>query len=197
VLVRTPSFFKAQMTTDVFAAHYRAVADASPVPILLYNVTMYTGVNLLPEAAIRLADHPNIIGMKESGSDIVQIAEFVNRTPPRFSVLAGSALTLYASLCVGVTGAVLALAAVVPELCVRVYDLVQSGRHAEAAALQHQLVPLARSVGSVHGVAGLKAALDLVGYAGGPPRSPLLPVPPAAIATLREQLNALQAVTAG
>lgn len=197
VLVRTPSFFKAQMTTDAFVAHYRAVAEASPVPVLLYNVTMYTGVNMLPDAAARLAEHPNIVGIKESGNDIAQIAEFVNRTPARFSVLAGSAVTFYASLSVGVTGAVLALAAVVPEQCVRLYDLVQGGRHAEAAALQHQLVPLARSVGSVHGVPGLKAALDLIGYAGGPPRPPLLPAPPAAVATIREQLNALQAITAG
>jgi 4-hydroxy-2-oxoglutarate aldolase len=81
VLVRTPSFFKSQMTTDVFVRHYTDVAEASPVPVLLYNVTMFTGVNLLPDAVEKLAVHPNIVGMKESGSDIAQIAEFVSRTP--------------------------------------------------------------------------------------------------------------------
>src|SRR6267142_2308466 len=90
VLVRTPGFFKTQMTTDVFVRHYTAVADASPVPVLLYNFTAVTGVNLLPAAVARLATHPNIIGMKESGGDIAQMAELVQLTPPGFWVMAGS-----------------------------------------------------------------------------------------------------------
>src|SRR5215471_12396476 len=81
VLVRTPGFFKPQMTTDVFVRHYRAVADASPVPVLLYNFTAMTGVNLQPAAVSRLAEHPNIIGMKESGGDVAQIADLVSGTP--------------------------------------------------------------------------------------------------------------------
>ena len=84
VLVRTPSFFKSQMTTEVFVRHYTEVAEASPVPVLLYNVSMFTGVNLQPDAVERLAAHPNIVGIKESGSDISQIAEFVARTAGRF-----------------------------------------------------------------------------------------------------------------
>src|SRR5258705_6009411 len=91
VLVRTPGFFKTQMTNDAFVRHYTAVADASPVPVLLYNFTAVTGVNLLPAAVARLATHPNIIGMKESGGDIAQIADLVSSTPETFSVLAGSA----------------------------------------------------------------------------------------------------------
>src|SRR5437764_1824138 len=91
VLVRTPGFFKAQMTTDAFVRHYTAVADASPVPVLLYNFTALTGVNLLPVAAARLATHPNIIGMKESGGDMAQVADLVSLTPKGFNVLAGSA----------------------------------------------------------------------------------------------------------
>src|SRR6185295_8641568 len=95
VLVRTPGFFKSQMTNDVFVRHYTAVADASPVPVLLYNFTAVTGVNLLPAAAARLAAHPNIIGMKESGGDIAHIADLVSltstNTSKTFSVLAGSA----------------------------------------------------------------------------------------------------------
>src|SRR6476469_4983952 len=74
VLVRTPGFFKAQMTNDAFVRHYTAVADASPVPVLLYNFTALTGVNLLPAAVARLATHPNLIGMKESTDDLAQIA---------------------------------------------------------------------------------------------------------------------------
>ena len=98
VLVRTPSFFKPQMTTDAFVRHFSEVADASPVPVLLYNVTLYTGVNLLPDAVERLAAHPNIVGIKESGSDVGQMAEYVARTPDDFTVLAGSATTLVHAL---------------------------------------------------------------------------------------------------
>jgi 4-hydroxy-2-oxoglutarate aldolase len=89
VLVRTPSFFKAQMSAEIFVRHYTEVADASRVPVLLYNVTMFTGVTLQVEAVERLAAHPNIVGMKESGSDIGYISELVERTPDDFTVLAG------------------------------------------------------------------------------------------------------------
>ena len=84
MLVRTPGFFKSQMTNDVFVRHYTAVADASPVPVLLYNFTAVTGVNLLPAAVARLATHPNIIGMKESGGDVAQIADLVVADAGRF-----------------------------------------------------------------------------------------------------------------
>jgi 4-hydroxy-2-oxoglutarate aldolase len=191
VLVRTPSFFKPQMTTDAFIRHYGAVADASPVPLLLYNVTLYTGVNLLPDAVERLAEHPNIVGIKESGSDIGQMAEYVARTPDRFTVLAGSATTLVHALCAGCDGAILALASLVPDECVRMMTLVAEQRLADARALQRRLMPLARSVGSTYGVPGLKAALELLGYAGGPPRPPLRPVSSEAVDIIRGQIAAL------
>ncbi len=196
VLVRTPAFFRPQMTTDVFVRHYSEVADASPVPVLLYNVTAFTGVNLLPEAVERLAAHPNIAGLKESGSDIAQIAECIERTPDEFTVLAGSATTLFQALCAGVDGAILAVAAILPEACVRMAALVGENRIGEARALQRTILPLARSVGGTHGVPGLKAALDLVGYAGGRPRPPLRSVAPPVTATIRGQLEALGALGA-
>src|SRR5687767_3714276 len=117
VLVRTPGFFKSQMTSDVFVRHYTVVADASPVPILLYNFTAVTGVNLLPAAVARLATHPNIIGMKESGGDVAQIADLVSGAPKEFLVLAGSSSTFYAALAVGASGGILALANIVPDAC--------------------------------------------------------------------------------
>jgi 4-hydroxy-2-oxoglutarate aldolase len=190
-LVRTPSFFKAQMTTDVFVRHYLDVADASPVPVLLYNVTMYTGVNLAPDAVARLGSHPNIVGMKESGSDLAQIAEYIARTPDDFTVLAGSAATVFAALCVGCDGAILALAQIAPEACVQLQTLVREGRVEEARALQSRLVPLARAIGGQHGVPALKAALNLIGYAGGTPRPPLRPVSEQVVDLLRSQLEAL------
>jgi len=191
VLVRTPSFFKSQMTTDVFVRHYTEVAEASPVPVLLYNVSMFTGVNLQPDAVERLAVHPNIVGIKESGSDIAQIAEFVSRTPDDFTVLAGSATTFVHALCAGCDGAILALAALVPDACRELLTLVGEGRLDEARTLQQRLLPIAKSVGGTYGVPGLKAALHLLGFAGGPPRPPLRSVAPSIIDIIRGQLDAL------
>src|SRR2546425_5627860 len=196
-LVRTPSFFKPQMTSDLFVRHYTEVADASPIPVLLYNVTMFTGVNLLPDAVERLSSHPNIVGMKESGNDLAQISEYIARTPDDFTVLAGAASTVFHSLCAGCDGAILAVAGVLPDSCVQLWRLVRDGRIAEARALQQRITPLARSVGSTYGVAGLKAALDLLGYVGGAPRPPLRPAPPQVIEILRGQLEALGGSRAG
>ncbi len=191
VLVRTPSFFKAQMTADVFVRHYTEVADASPVPVFLYNVTMFTGVNLAADAVERLAGHPNIAGLKESGSDLGQISEYIARTPDDFTILAGSATTFFHALCAGCDGAILALAALLPDTCVRLRTLVRENRLEEARALQQRITPLARSVGGVYGVAGLKAALDLIGYNGGVPRPPLRPAPQPVVDTIAAQLATL------
>jgi len=189
VLVRTPAFFKGLMTTEAFVRYYTAVADASPVPVLLYNFTALTGVNLLPAAVVRLATHPNIVGMKESGGDIAQIAELVNGTPKDFFVLAGTTATVYAALCVGCTGGILAPACIVPETCTRLYELTKAGRHDEARAEQLKLIPLTRLLsGAQYGVPGLKAAANLAGYDVGIPRPPLAPAPDAGVAALAEVL---------
>jgi 4-hydroxy-2-oxoglutarate aldolase len=194
VLVRTPGFFKTQMTGDVFIRHYTAVADASPVPVLLYNVTMFTGVNLPVDAAAALSTHPNIVGMKESGSDLAQIADYVSRTPDDFTVLAGSATTYFHALCAGCDGGILALASLFPDECVRLRALVEAQALDEARDLQRRLTPIARTIGTAHGVPALKAALDLLGYTGGLPRPPLRPAPSQIIDTLRTQLEALHAL---
>jgi 4-hydroxy-2-oxoglutarate aldolase len=196
VLVRTPGFFKSQMTDDVFVRHYTAVADASPVPVLLYNFTAVTGVNLLPAAVARLATHPNIIGMKESGGDIAQVADLVAMTPSDFSVIAGSAATFYAALCVGAVGGILALGNALPDHCVRLYELTRAGRHTEALQLQRDLVPIARMLGPTYGVAGLKAALNLLGYDVGVPRPPLVPVADGVIPALRNALARFEEIPA-
>jgi 4-hydroxy-2-oxoglutarate aldolase len=190
VLVRTPAFFKPQMTTDAFVRHYQEVAEASPVPVLLYNVTMFTGVSLAPEAVERLGAHPNIAGMKDSGGDIGLLSEYIHRTPDDFTMLSGSAATLVHAFAAGCDGAVLALAALVPDACAQMRALVDGGRLAEARALQRRLMPLARSVGSGHGVPGLKAALELMGFACGRPRPPLRPVTPQVVELIRGQLVA-------
>jgi len=190
VLVRTPGFFKNQMTADAFVRHYTAVADASPVPVLLYNFTALTGVNLQPAVVSTLAKHPNIVGMKESGGDVAVVADLVNGTPKGFNVLAGTTSSFYAALCVGAIGGILAVACVLPEACVRLFDLVKAGKHEEARELQRQLMPISRLLGNVHGVPGLKAALHVAGYDVGVPRPPLAPVGEQAIESIRTALDA-------
>jgi dihydrodipicolinate synthase/N-acetylneuraminate lyase len=196
VLVRTPGFFKSQMTGDAFLRHYMAVADASTVPVLLYNFPAVTGVNLLPSTVGRLAEHPNIVGMKESGSDIGHIADLVSNTPTEFSILAGSGSLFFSALCAGVSGGILALAALVPEPCVRLFELAKEQRYDEARALQRRLLPIARLISSGYGVPGLKAALHIVGCDVGKPRLPLEPISENAVVALKEALTRFEEVNA-
>jgi 4-hydroxy-2-oxoglutarate aldolase len=188
-LVRTPSFFKSQMTPAALVRHFGAVADASPIPVLLYNFPGQTGVNFSPDTIATLAEHPNIAGMKETGTDAAQLAGFVDATASTsFSVLVGAAPGFYPALCVGAIGAIVAVACVLPELCVRLLWLTSDGRHAEARALQRLLTPLGRLVTTTHGVPGLKAAMDAAGYKGGEPRAPLIPVSPRVMDDIRAEL---------
>jgi 4-hydroxy-2-oxoglutarate aldolase len=191
VLVRTPAAFKGQMTGDAFLRHYTTVADASPVPVLLYNFAAAFGVALPIDTIVRLAEHPNVIGLKESGGDLAQIADQVSRTPDEFVVTVGSAPTLYASLCMGAHGGIVAAANIIPEAMVQLYDAAASGDHAGALAVQRAITPLARFVTTGCGVPALKAAMTLAGYRGGFPRAPLAPAPAAVVEDVRRLLAAL------
>jgi 4-hydroxy-2-oxoglutarate aldolase len=193
VLVRTPSYFKSRMTSDAFIQHYTAVADASRVPIVLYNYPAVTGVNLAPETVGRLSEHSNIAGIKETGSDTAQVAGYVAGSRSSFIVVAGSMPTFYPSLCVGATGAILALACVAPAVCIRIFEAFREGRHDEARMVQRDATPLARMVTATYGVPGLKAAMELAGYTAGAPRGPLAPATPAAVAEIKSELERLRA----
>ena len=192
VMVRTPAFFKTRITPESLLQDYTAVADASPAPVILYNITAFTGVNLLPETAAELSHHPNVIGIKDSGGDITVISDLVGQCRPGFPVLAGATTMLYASLCVGGQGATVGPGAVAPEICAGVQEAFDGGDHAEARRLQALLVPISKSVGAKWSVAGLKVAVDAYGLAGGPPRLPLLPVPPDGVRVIHEQVAALK-----
>lgn len=192
VMVRTPSFYKNMMTSDAFVRHYTDVADASPVPVLLYNVTVYTGVTLQADAVGLLSRHPNIAGVKESGNDMQLLADYLSASAGEdFVVLCGSATSFFSALALGVHGAVLALSGIVPDKCLELRRMVAEGRYPEARALQASLLPLARAIGVQHGVPALKAALTLLGYETGDPRPPLRPAPPAVVTGLHAQLTAL------
>lgn len=190
VLARTPSFYRAHTPVSALVAHYTAVADASPVPLLLYNYAAFTGVNLTPETVGRLASHPNIAGMKETSTDGAQFADLAAVVPDRFTVMAGSAPGAYTALCAGAGGAILAVACVRPELCLELLALAREGRYADALACQQRITPLARAVTSGFGIAGLKAAMDLCGYTGGDPRPPLPPLDAGGVDTIRTLLDA-------
>ena len=193
VLVRTPSYFKPRMTTEAFVAHYTAIADATPVPVLLYNYPAVTGVTFAPDAVGRLAMHPNIIGIKETTVDAAQIAAYVDASRDQdFSVLAGSAPGFYPALCLGARGAILAAACVVPRLCVQLLEAFLRGDHASARELQRRLIPIAVAVTAGYGVPGLKAAMQITGYTGGLPRAPLSEASADAIASLRVTLKPLE-----
>lgn len=173
-LVVTPHYYSAKMTSDSLVQHYCAVADASPIPILVYNVPKFTNVNLDAAAVARVAQHPNIVGIKDTSGNVTQLADTVRLAGPGFQVLAGSASFFFPGLAVGAVGGILALANIAPDQCLELHRLFTTGMWTEAAELQRRMIPVNAAVTARFGIAGLKAALDMVGYYGGPVRSPLL-----------------------
>jgi 4-hydroxy-2-oxoglutarate aldolase len=175
-LVKTPYYYKPVYRPEVYLRHYRSVADASPIPVLLYSVPIFTGITLETPEILALAEHPNIVGIKDSSGAIQRVVEVVAKAPSTFHVLTGGAAVLYPALAAGAKGAILALASALPERCVAVFESWRKGRHAEALAQQQQLAQASKTIASENGIAGLKYAMDLRGYAGGTPRLPLLPL---------------------
>jgi 4-hydroxy-2-oxoglutarate aldolase len=175
-LVKTPYYYKPVYKPEVYLRHYRSVADASPIPVLLYSVPVFTGITLETPEILALAQHPNIVGIKDSSGAIQRVVEVVAQAPKNFHVLTGGAGVIYPALVAGAKGAILALASALPERCVAIYEDCQKGRHAEALAQQQQLARASKTIASENGIAGLKYAMDLRGYFGGVPRLPLLPL---------------------
>lgn len=175
-IIVNPHYYKGQMTAPVLANYYRAVADASPIPILIYNLPPATGMDLAAELLADLSYHPNIVGVKDTGGNMPKMGETIRRADPAFQVLAGSANFFYPSLAMGVTGGVLALANIAPAESVALFDLFVAGEIEEGKRLHLRMLPVNLAVTSRFGISGLKAALDMVGYYGGPPRLPLLPL---------------------
>jgi len=175
-LVKTPYYYKPVYRAETYLRHYRAVADASPIPVLLYSVPQFTGITLETPEIVALAAHPNIVGIKDSSGNIQRVGEIVANTARDFTVLTGGAAVTYPALAVGGRGAILALAAALPEKCAEIFELFESGRHEEARHLQLLLVQASKRIVSEHGIPGVKFAMDLRGYSGGTSRLPLLPL---------------------
>jgi len=186
--VLMPSFFAKKMTTEVMVRHALAVADASPIPVVLYNnPSVAAGVTIRFEVLDKLAGHPNIVGIKDSSKDTYR--ENLRASSPSFSVLAGSAGYFTDLLRRGGTGGVLSLANVLPDACVALYDAFRAGKRDEEERLDRLLVDLNTKVSGAHGVAGVKAAMTICGFVGGVPRRPFLPLDADEVKALRGALE--------
>jgi len=189
-VVITPHFFKNNMSHECFMGHYLMIADSSPIPVLLYNVPSFTGLNLEAGTASALSSHENIIGIKDSSGNVEQLSEIISLTGDKeFSVLTGSSIVLYPSMCVGAAGGIMAIACALPEKCSDIIRLYKNGNHAEAKELQIRLIEPTIAVTSKYGVPGLKVAMDLAGYYGGSSRLPLLPVTSAEIEDIKNMFT--------
>lgn len=175
-LLLNPNYYKGNMNKKALKAHFTAVADASDLPILLYNVPKFTNINLDPDLVADLAQHPNIVGIKDSSANVTQLAQIIAMTPKDFNVLVGTAGVLYPGLAFGATGGVMALATCCPKECIEIYDLYNAGKNAEAIELQQRMIPVNNAVTGTYGIPGLKYVMDSLGYVGGPTRRPLLPL---------------------
>jgi 4-hydroxy-2-oxoglutarate aldolase len=184
-LLISPSYYKSRMDAAGLTRYYLDVAEASPIPVSIYNMPANTNVDMNAELIVRLSQHPNIAGVKDSGGNLAKIGEIVKGARPGFQVLAGSAGFLYPALCVGAVGGVLALANIAPRQCCEMLELFGQGRHAELKELQLSMIAPNNAVTGRFGVPGLKAALDMLGYRGGAPRVPMLPLGEAQKETLR------------
>ncbi len=196
VLVKTPYYYKPAYKPEVLIAHYRRVADESPIPVMLYSIPQFTGIALESAEIAALSEHPNIIGIKDSSGNVQGVAEIVAATPPKFQTLVGSAASVYPSMAIGARGAILALACALPEKCVALFELFRKGHHEKARELQSILVRASKLIVSEPGIAGVKHAMDQRGYRGGIPRPPLLPLHHEQKKRLTEFLATLEPATA-
>jgi 4-hydroxy-2-oxoglutarate aldolase len=173
-LIRTPSFYKPAINDEMLAEHYLRVAEASRIPVMIYSVPIFTHVTAKAPLIGRLAQHPNIVGMKDSSGDVEEIGRISDATPKEFQLLCGSAATLYESLKRGAVGGILALCCSFPEICAGICAAFATGDHARAESQQQRIIVPAKLMPQA-GIAGLKYALDQLGFYGGLPRPPLLP----------------------
>jgi 4-hydroxy-2-oxoglutarate aldolase len=188
-LVVTPFYYGGRMNEAALFQHFTAVADQADIPIMIYNVTKFTNINVSVGLTAKLSRHPNVIGIKDSNGNVSTLGEMVSAVDLDFSVLVGTAGALFGALTLGAVGGVLALANVAPETCVQIQKLVEQGHMEAARKLQLRMLPVNTAVTATYGVPGLKAALDMLGYFGGDPRPPLLPASEKERSEIREILK--------
>jgi 4-hydroxy-2-oxoglutarate aldolase len=173
VLVRPPGYYGTVLAPAALAYHYASLADASPVPVILYNIPKFAHIAIQDTVLRAIADHENIIGYKDSSGDLKVFAAF-REAAPHFAALTGSGHLFYPALEMGASGAVLAMACFAPEQCAGLYRAFRAEDRVVAGALQERLTPIARDIVGALGPAGIKAAMDIVGLGCGPVRAPLV-----------------------
>ncbi|MDX9929967.1 MAG: dihydrodipicolinate synthase family protein [Bacteroidales bacterium] len=178
VLVLNPYYYKGLMTTEALKAHYHEVAEASTIPVIIYNMPANTGLDMTAEQVVAIASHPNIIGMKDSGGNIVKMGDIIRQVRTDFQFLAGSAGFLLPAFAVGAVGGILALANIAPGRCIAIHEAFMKGDIETARSIQYDMIPVNMAVTSRWGVPALKAAMDHLGLYGGPARSPIQPLKP-------------------
>ncbi|XP_042119643.1 4-hydroxy-2-oxoglutarate aldolase, mitochondrial isoform X2 [Peromyscus maniculatus bairdii] len=185
-MVVTPFYYRGRMSSAALIHHYTKVADLSPIPVVLYSVPANTGLDLPVDAVVTLSQHPNIIGIKDSGGDVTKIGLMVHKTSKQdFQVLAGSVGFLLASYAVGAVGSICGLANVLGAQVCQLERLCLTGQWEAARTLQHRLIEPNTAVTRRFGIPGLKKTMDWFGYYGGPCRAPLQELSPADEEALR------------
>ena len=190
-LVINPCYYKRDMHDAALEKFYVALADVSPIPVMIYNMPGNSGINLPASLVVKLSAHKNIIGVKDSGGNIVQISEIIAGVPEDFSVFAGSGSYLFATTVLGGKGGTLAVANVAPDLCADIYSLSVKKDYEKARKIQLDILDLNACVTARYGIGGMKAAMDLVGFYGGEPRLPIQPASDATVANIRTQVEKL------
>lgn len=173
VLILPPSYFRGQMTSETLVNHFRAVAEASSIPVILYNMPACTGIDLDAETVLSLSDHENIVGLKDSSGNVTKLGEIRQYANEKFALLAGSAGFLVPALAIGASGGILALANIAPRQCLDMYEATKRGDWNTARTMQLNLIRPNTAVTRGWGVPALKAAMDMLGLFGGVPRAPL------------------------
>lgn len=189
-LIVSPHYYLKRMTQSALLAHFRAVADASPLPVMLYNIPVYAHVVLSPEFVHEMAQHENVIGMKDSAGNMPIFTEYLQAQSATFRVLTGSGGTTVAAHLAGAAGAILAVALYAGPMVRAMLDTLRAGDVASATVMQERVKTLALDIAGAMGPAGIKAAMTMVGLHGTVPRGPLLPVDDVEFATIRERLAA-------
>ncbi len=190
VLVQPPAYYRNAMSDRLLALHYRAVAEASPLPVILYQAPLTCStLELSTPLVAGLSEHPGIIGIKDSRGKLPALGEHLGAVAEGFRVLVGNGAKLYAALEMGAAGGILGISNVVPAEAAEIYRCQSEGRPAEAGWIQERIAPLHNEIVGGLGVPGVKAALDLVGAAGGAPRPPLAPADARAVGKIRELLE--------
>jgi 4-hydroxy-2-oxoglutarate aldolase len=188
-MISTPCYYKGAMTEDALYRHFAQIADEAAIPIVVYNMPRYTGINLSPDLIVRLSEHPNIVGAKDSSGNLTQMEEVVSRVNPNFKYLLGAASILYAGLCLGAAGGILAAADVLPQEFCQLYKNSIEKKHDAAKQLQLRLLSISKALTITYGIAGGKAAMDMMGYYGGAPRSPIRPLSAEGKKTIKKLLQ--------